>query len=243
MKGVVLAGGKGSRLQPMTNVVNKHVIPIYDHPMIYYPVSTLINVGIDDILVISSSEHIGKYIQLLENNGNNRFDADFSYKLQSEPKGIAHAVSLAEQFVDEEFVVVLGDNIILEDLSSKIDPLGEDEEARIFLREVSEPSAYGVATVNADGQVTSLKEKPENPESNLAVIGLYVFNSGVFDVIDELKPSDRGEYEITDVNSHYLNKGTLHYEKITDSWYDAGTPEGVFRASADVRDRRKKNGE
>jgi len=239
MKGVVLAGGKGSRLQPMTDVVNKHVIPIYDQPMIYYPVNTLIQAGVDDILVISNAEHIGKYIELLENDGNDGFDADFSYKVQSEPKGIAHAVSLAEQFVDDEFVVVLGDNIIPEDLSNKIGPLGENEEARIFLRQVSEPSAYGVASVNADGQVTSLKEKPEDPASNLAVIGLYVFNSGVFDVIDGLKPSDRGEYEITDVNSHYLNKGTLHYEEITDSWYDAGTPEGVFRASADVRDRRQ----
>ena len=239
MKGVVLAGGKGSRLQPMTDVVNKHVLPIYDQPMIYYPVNTLIEAGIDDILVISNAEHIGKYIELLENDRNNKLDADFSYKVQSEPKGIAHAVSLAEQCVDDEFVVVLGDNISLAELSDKIYTLDENEEARIFLREVSEPSAYGVASVNTDGQVTSLEEKPEDPGSNLAIIGLYIFNSGVFDVIDGLEPSDRGEYEITDVNSHYLNEGTLHYEKITDSWYDAGTPEGVFRASADVRDRRQ----
>lgn len=239
MKGVVLAGGKGSRLQPMTDVVNKHVIPIYDQPMIYYPVNTLIEAGVDDILIISNAEHIGKYIELLETKGNDGFDADFSYKVQSEPKGIAHAVSLAEQFVDDEFVVVLGDNIILEDLSDKVNQLDENEEARIFLRQVSEPSAYGVASVNADGQVMSLEEKPEDPSSSLAVIGLYIFNSGVFDVINGLKPSDRGEYEITDVNSHYLNEGTLQYEQITDGWYDAGTPEGVFRASADVRDRRR----
>lgn len=239
MKGVVLAGGKGSRLQPMTDVVNKHVIPIYDQPMIYYPVNTLIEAGVDDILIISNAEHIGKYIELLETKGNDGFDADFSYKVQSEPKGIAHAVSLAEQFVDDEFVVVLGDNIILEDLSDKVNQLDENEEARIFLRQVSEPSAYGVASVNADGQVMSLEEKPEDPLSSLAVIGLYIFNSGVFDVINGLKPSDRGEYEITDVNSHYLNEGTLQYEQITDGWYDAGTPEGVFRASADVRDRRR----
>lgn len=239
MKGVVLAGGNGSRLQPMTDVVNKHVIPIYDQPMIYYPVNALIEAGIDDILVISNAEHIGKFIEFLENDRNEGFDANFSYKVQSEPKGIAHAVSLAEEFVDDEFVVVLGDNIILEDLSDKINPLRENEEARIFLREVSEPSAYGVASLNDAGQVTSLKEKPQDPTSNLAVIGLYIFNSGVFDVIDGLTPSDRGEYEITDVNSHYLNEGTLHYEKITDGWYDAGTPEGVFRASADVRDRQQ----
>lgn len=235
MKGVVLAGGKGSRLQPMTHVVNKHVIPIYDQPMIYYPVNTLIEAGIDEILIISNAEHIGKYIELFENDEDNEFDADFSYRVQSEPKGIGHAVSLAEQFVDDEFVVILGDNIIREDLSDKISPLADDEDARIFLRQVSEPSAYGVASVDDDGHVTSLEEKPQNPTSNFAIIGLYVFNSGVFDVINGLTPSDRGEYEITDVNSHYLDEGTLQYEQIDGSWYDAGTPEGVFQASKDVR--------
>ena len=239
MKGVVLAGGRGSRLQPMTDVVNKHVIPIYDQPMIYYPVKTLTQAGVDEILIISNAEHIGKYIELLESKGGHRFDADFSYKVQSEPKGIAHAVSLADQFVDDDFVVVLGDNIILEDMSDKISQLDQNEEARIFLREVSEPSAYGVASVNSDGQVKSLKEKPENPQSNLAVIGLYVFNSGVFSVIDGLKPSNRGEYEITDVNNHYVKRGTMGNERISGSWYDAGTPEGVFRASAEIRDLRQ----
>jgi len=232
MKGVVLAGGKGSRLQPMTHVVNKHVIPIYDQPMIYYPVNTLIEAGIDEILIISNAEHIGKYIELFEND---EFDADFSYRVQSEPKGIGHAVSLAEQFVDDEFVVILGDNIIRENLSDKISPLADDEEARIFLRQVSEPSAYGVASVDDDGHVTSLEEKPQYPKSNFAIIGLYVFNADVFDVIDGLTPSDRDEYEITDVNSHYLDKGTLQYEQIDGNWYDAGTPEGVFQASKDLR--------
>lgn len=240
MKGVVLAGGKGSRLQPMTHVVNKHVIPIYDQPMIYYPVNTLINAGVDEILVISNAEHIGKYIELFENDDDNEFDADFSYKVQSNPEGIAHAVSLAEQFVgDDEFVVILGDNIILEDMEEKLSPLQAEEDARIFLHQVSEPSAYGVASVDDQGRVTDLEEKPQDPTSNFAVIGLYIFNPGVFDVIDGLTPSSRGEYEITDVNRHYLNNGTLHYEQIEGSWYDAGTPEGVFRASTDVRDSRQ----
>lgn len=238
MKGVILAGGKGSRLQPTTRVVNKHVIPIYDQPMIYSPLNTLINAGVDEILVISNAEHIGKYIELFENDENNKFDVDFSYKVQSEPKGIAHAVSLAEQFVDDEFVVILGDNIILEDLSDKISPLEDNEDARIFLREVSKPSAYGVADVDKEGRVTGLEEKPSDPRSNFAVIGLYIFNSGVFDIIDSLTPSDRGEYEITDVNQHYLEQGSLRYEQIDGSWYDAGTPEGVFQASKDVRSSR-----
>jgi glucose-1-phosphate thymidylyltransferase len=239
MKGVVLAGGTGSRLRPMTRVVNKHVIPIYDQPMIYYPVNTLVDAGVDEIMIISNADHIGKYIELLENETS--FDIEFSYKVQSEPKGIAHAVALAEQFVDDEFVVILGDNIILEDLSEKICPLRSEEDSRIFLKRVSEPSAYGVASVDDEGHVISLKEKPEDPESNHAVVGLYVFDSQVFEVIDDLTPSDRGEYEITDVNRHYLQTETLQYERIDGSWYDAGTPEGVFQASTDVRNRQRRD--
>lgn len=235
MKGVVLAGGKGTRLRPMTRVINKHVLPIYDEPMIYYPVKTLVDAGIDEILVISNADHIGKYIELLENEEN--LDTEFSYKVQSEPKGIAHAVSLAENFVDDDFAVILGDNIILEDLTDEVTPLGSNEEARIFLKQVEKASAYGVATVD-NGQVVSLEEKPNNPESSLAIIGLYVYNSDVFDVIAELEPSDRGEYEITDVNEHYVDEDTLKYQTIDGEWFDAGTPEGVFRATQQVRSRR-----
>ena len=238
MKGVVLAGGKGSRLRPMTSVVNKHVIPIYDQPMIYYPVITLAEAGIDEILIISNADHIGKYIELLEKESD--FNIEFSYKVQSEPKGIAHAVSLAEQFVDDEFVVILGDNIIIEDPGEKLTPLHSGADARIFLKQVSEPSAYGVASVDDEGKVIALEEKPDNPESNYAAIGLYVFNMQVFDVIDGLSPSDRGEYEITDVNHHFLKMGKLQYNLITGSWYDAGTPEGIFQATAEVRALRQK---
>ena len=154
----MLAGGEKSRLEPMTNVMNKHVLPIYDQPMIYYPVSTLVEAGVEDIMIISDADNSGKYTELLENVGKHGFDADFTYKIQSEPKGIAHAVSLGEQFIDDEFVVVLGDNIILENLSDKIDWLDKNKEARIFLRKVSEPSAYGVASVNFYQQVTSIRE-------------------------------------------------------------------------------------
>lgn len=229
MKGVVLAGGRGTRLRPMTRVVNKHVLPVYDEPMIYYPVKTLISAGIDEILVISNAEHIGKYIELLEDADLN---PDFQYLVQSEPKGIAHGVSLAESFVDDEFAVILGDNIILEDVSDSISL--EENRAKIFLKSVDEPSAYGVARVE-DDRVKSLREKPSNPESDLAVIGLYVYDSSVFDIIRDLEPSDRGEYEITDVNKEYVNQEELVYEEITNRWFDAGTPEGLFQASAAVR--------
>ena len=238
MKGVVLAGGSGTRLRPTTRVVNKHVLPIYDEPMIYYPVRTLLDAGIDEILVISNADHLGKYIQLLENEKD--LDAEFSYKVQSEPKGIAHAVSLAENFVDDEFVVILGDNIIFGDLSTEISPLTEDEDARIFLKKVDEPAAYGVASVE-NGKVTKLEEKPENPDSDYAVIGLYLYNSGVFDVIENQEPSDRGEYEITDVNQHYVDQSTLTYRSVNKEWFDAGTPEGVFRAAQLVRNTKQKS--
>lgn len=232
MKGVILAGGKGTRLQPMTRVVNKHVLPIYDDPMIYYPVRTLLSAGIDEILVISNAEHIGKYIELLEAEN---FDAEFQYLVQSEPKGIAHGVSLAESFVDDKFVVILGDNIVLGDISDKISL--ENGSAKILLKQVDEPTAYGVANVEAD-EVRSLKEKPSDPESDLAVIGVYVYDKSVFDIIRTLEPSERGEYEITDVNKAYVEQGGLTYEVIENDWFDSGTPEGLFQASKAARSGR-----
>lgn len=234
MKGVVLAGGKGSRLQPMTGVVNKHVLPVYDDPMIFYPVRTLLRSGIDDILVISTPEDIGRYIQLLEEE----FSANFSYRVQKEPKGIAHALGLAADFVDDTVAVMLGDNIILEDLNTEFATFEEgDESAMILLNEVSDPSRYGIAEVT-DGTLHTLNEKPEHPESNFAIIGLYLYTSDVFNVIPDLEKSDRGEYEITDVNNHYLNTGSLDYEIIRGEWFDVGTPEGMFRAAQHVRDSR-----
>lgn len=232
MKGVVLAGGRGTRLQPMTHVVNKHVLPVYDAPMIYYPVRTLISAGIDEILVISNADHIGKYIELLEEAD---FDANFRYRVQKEPKGIAQAISLAEDFVDDEFTVVLGDNIILGDVSSNIH-LDDGEKAKIFLKQVDEPTAYGVAQVE-DGKVQLVQEKPDSPKSDLAIIGLYIYDTSVFDIIRDLEPSDRGEYEITDVNQRYVERGELNYEEIDNEWFDTGTPEGLFNASERIRSR------
>jgi glucose-1-phosphate thymidylyltransferase len=236
MKGVVLAGGRGTRLRPMTNVVNKHVLPIYDEPLVYFPVKTLVNAGVDEILVISNADYIGKYIQLLEESD---IEASFSYRVQTEPKGIAHAVSLAEDFVDDEFAVILGDNVLLADVTDAFESFGENEAAaKVFLTEVDEPAAYGVASVK-DSRVTHIEEKPSSPDSNYAVIGLYLYTIEVFSVIEDLEPSDRGEYEITDVNDHYASRGELSYEFHDDKWFDAGTPEGLFRASEAVRKRRR----
>jgi glucose-1-phosphate thymidylyltransferase len=235
MKGVILAGGRGTRLRPTTDVMNKHLIPIYDKPMIFHPIRTLIDAGIDNILIISSGEYISEYTDLLDG----RFDVDFQYRVQTEPKGIAHAISLAEDFVDGEFVVLLGDNLIFEDLSMSDFELN-GAKSKIFLKEVDSPSDYGIAVLN-DGDIVELNEKPESPQSNHAVIGIYCYSSDVFSVIDDLQPSSRGEYEITDVNSFYLNRGELDYEIIQDEWFDAGTPEGIFKAAELVCEEKTSN--
>lgn len=235
MKGVILAGGRGTRLRPMTHVVNKHVLPVYDRPMIFYPVDTLLRSGVTDILVISTPESIGRYIQLLEEE----YEANFSYRVQTEPAGIAHALSLAEDFVDDTVAVMLGDNIILDDLSDDFRSFEQhDEDAQIFLKEVSDPARYGVARLNESGEVAELAEKPENPETNSAVIGLYLYRRSVFEIIDKLEPSERGEYEITDVNAEYLDRGELSHTFVEGDWFDVGTPEGLYAASRYVREQR-----
>lgn len=234
MKGVILAGGRGTRLRPMTQVVNKHVLPVYNNPMIYYPVETLLKSNIDDIMVISTPEDIGRYIQLLEDD----FEAEFRYRVQKEPKGIADALSLAEDFVDGSVAVILGDNVILDNLSGAFSKFEtSDSAAKIFLKKVDRPSAYGIAEFE-ENELVSLREKPANPGSNFAITGLYVYDSEVFDVIPRLEASDRGEYEITDVNKEFLERGTLEYEIIDAKWFDVGTPEGLFRASKFVRGSR-----
>ncbi|MEF8842791.1 MAG: sugar phosphate nucleotidyltransferase [Haloarculaceae archaeon] len=234
MKGVILAGGKGTRLRPMTDVVNKHVLPVYDEPIIFYPVRTLLGSGIDDIMVVSTPESIGRYIQILENE----FDADFRYRVQKEPKGIADALMLADDFVDDTVAVMLGDNIVFDDLSPAVEEFrSDDSAAKVFLKRVNEPSRYGIAEI--DDGIVGLTEKPENPESDHAIIGIYLYDRSVFDVIPTLEPSDRGEYEITDVNEVYLRRDELDYEIVESEWFDVGTPEGIFRASEFVRERRR----
>lgn len=236
MKGVILAGGRGTRLRPMTNVVNKHLLPVYDEPLIYYPIKTLLNAGIEDILIISDPEYIGRYIELLENDFE---DINFSYRVQNDPKGIAHAVGIAEDFVDDKFAVMLGDNIILGDLSEQITEFEEsDSDAKIFLKEVDEPARYGIAEVEKD-KVVNLEEKPDDPSSNKAVIGLYLYDKDVFSKIDQIEPSDRGEYEITDVNNLYVKEDKMEAGVVENKWFDAGTPDGLYKASKFAREHKK----
>lgn len=231
MKGVVLAGGTGTRLRPMTHVVNKHILPVYDEPMIFYPVRTLINNGIDEILLVSTPEDIGRYITLLEAE----FDVDFTYRVQSEPGGIAHALRLAEDFTDDSIAVILGDNIVRDDLSASFESFeASGSGAQIFLKEINDPARYGVAEIE-QGSVTRLVEKPDDPASQNAIIGLYLYHGDVFEKIEQIEPSDRGELEITDVNELYLDADDLDHELITGEWFDVGTPEGLYRASTAVR--------
>lgn len=234
MQGVVLAGGRGTRLRPMTEIMNKHVLPVYDEPMIFYPVRTLINNGVSDILVISTPEHIGGYIQLLESE----FEANFSYKVQEEPAGIAHALQLAEDFVSQEFAVILGDNIVIDDISEDIDEFTESEKgSMIFLKSVSQPSRYGVAETDA-GAIRDIKEKPESPQTNLAVVGLYFYTPDVFEKIPKLSKSDRGELEITDLNRMYIQEDDIEFRKLEGEWFDVGTPDGLLNASKFMKEQK-----
>ena len=201
MKGVVLAGGLGTRMHPLTRVTNKHLLPVYDRPMIYYPIECLVNAGITDIQIVTGGNSAGHFLQLL-GNGSDFGLKDLSYTYQRGEGGIADALKLCEHFVDgERFVVVLGDNIIGGNIKAAVEDFDRQEKgAKILLKEVHDPERFGVATVG-DGKVTKIVEKPTQPESNLAVIGIYMYDATVFDIARELRPSDRGELEITDVNN------------------------------------------
>ena len=232
MKGVILAGGLGSRLLPLTKVTNKHLLPVFDKPMIYYPIQSLVNAGIEDILLVTGGNNAGEFLRLLENG------ADFGlkrihYAYQRGEGGIAAALSLAENFAGgEKICVVLGDNIIEGNIKSAVDQFREQEEgAKILLKEVQDPERFGVASLE-DGRVLEIKEKPKHPNSNLAVIGFYMYDKNVFDIIKHLKPSGRGELEITDVNNAYIKKGTMTSDILEGWWTDAGTFESLLRANS-----------
>jgi glucose-1-phosphate thymidylyltransferase len=227
MKGVILAGGTGSRLYPLTKVTNKHLLPIYDKPMIYYPIETLINAGIKDIMIVSGRGHAGHFLELLGSGVEH--GVHFIYEIQEKAGGIAQALSLAEDFVDGDSVtVILGDNIFQDNV--KEDVANFNGGAKIFLKEVADAHRFGVAELKGK-KVIGIEEKPKNPKSNLAVTGLYIYDSDVFDAIKTLKPSGRGELEITDVNNYYINKGMMEYGILEGFWSDAGTFESLLRAS------------
>ena len=235
-----MAGGEGTRLRPLTFVTNKHLLPVYDKPMILYPINTLLKAGIRDILIVTGKESAGDFMKLLGSGQD--LGCHFTYRLQDGSGGIAQALSLAEDFAGKEkFAVILGDNIIDADMSGAIMSFSKLKEAAVvFLKEVPDANRFGVAEVKG-GKIVSIVEKPAKPKSNLAVIGLYLYSPGVFDVIRTLKPSARGELEITDVNSHYLKKGTLGYRMVPGGWTDAGTFESLHKASTIARDSRGKS--
>lgn len=235
MKGIILAGGTGSRLLPLTKVTNKHLLPVYDKPMIYYPLETLIGMGIKDILIISGSGHAGHFLNLL--GSGKEFGVKLSYAIQEEAGGIAQALGLAEDFADTDNVsVILGDNIY----EDKFDLSDYKSGAKIFLKEVNDPQRFGVAEIVED-KVVSIEEKPKTPKSNFAVTGLYVYDNSVFSIIKNLKPSQRGELEITDVNNAFIKEGKMKADFVKGYWSDAGTFESLIRASNLVFEKSLKN--
>lgn len=221
MKGVILAGGTGSRLSPLTKVTNKHLLSVYNKPMVYYPLFSLKQAGITNVLIVSGKGHAGTFLELL--GSGSQFGMKLSYEVQEEAGGIAQALGLAEDFVGtEKVVVILGDNVIEDDLGADVENFDKSERGgRIFLKKVHNPECYGVAEVN-DNKIISIVEKPVGPKSDLAVIGCYMYDSRVFDVIRKLEPSHRNELEITDVNNFYLNEGTLDYGELDGFWGDCG---------------------
>ena len=231
MKGVVLAGGTGSRLSPLTRVTNKHLLPIYDKPMVYYPIQTLVNAGIQEILLVTGGKNAGDFLRLL-GNGRDFGLKHINYTYQEGEGGIAEALGLAEHFADgEQVCVILGDNIIETNVQQAVENFEKQKVgARIILKEVEDADRFGVAEVRGNN-VVGIEEKPRDPKSNYAVIGIYLYDSTVFQKIRRLKPSGRGELEITDVNNFYVQEGTLSYEILEGWWTDAGTFESLLRAN------------
>ena len=231
MKGVILAGGLGTRLHPLTKITNKHLLPIYDKPMIFYPLQTLINAGIDDILIVTGGNHAGDFLRLL-GNGREFGLKHLNYTYQEGEGGIADALALAEHFSDyEKMVVILGDNIIEGNIIQVVKDFKKQKEgAKILLKEVPDPQRFGVAEI-VDGKIVGIEEKPKAPKSKYAVIGIYMYDGKVFDIIRSLNPSQRGELEITDVSNAYIREGTMTYGFLEGWWSDAGTFESLHRVS------------
>lgn len=232
MKGIILAGGKGSRLYPMTHATNKHLLPIYDQPMIYYPIQTLVKAGITDIAVLTGGPHAGHLLRVLK-NGKELGIRHLEYIYQDGEGGIAQALGLCEDFADDDSVcVILGDNTTDADISQAVSEFTGG--AQLFLKEVPDPERFGVAVFDEHNSqiVTRIEEKPKEPKSNMAVTGLYLYDHHVFDYIRQITPSDRGELEITDVNNKYIEDGQMKWAMLDGFWSDAGKPESLFRANA-----------
>ncbi|MFN3921898.1 MAG: glucose-1-phosphate thymidylyltransferase RfbA [Caldimicrobium sp.] len=248
MKGIILAGGYGTRLYPATQVICKQLLPVYDKPMIYYPLSTLMLAGIRDILIISTPQDTPRFEALLKDGSH--YGIKLSYRVQPKPEGIAQAFIIAEDFIaGDDVCLILGDNILyghgLPDLLKKaINTVKEERKSVIFAYYVKDPERYGVVEFDKEGNVLSLEEKPKNPKSKYAVVGLYFYTSDVVDIAKSIKPSDRGELEITDVNKEYLMKGKLKVELLGRgfAWLDAGTHDSLLEASLFIQTIEKRQG-
>jgi len=230
MKGVILAGGTGTRLFPLTNATNKHLLPVGREPMIYNPIKQLLSSGITDILIVTSKEHMGDVVRLL--GSGKEFGCDFTFKVQEEAKGIAHALLLAEYLANrDKIVVILGDNITTHSINPYVDNFKKQGGgAKVLLRKVTDPERYGIAALD-ELKVIKIEEKPKEPKSNYAVIGIYMYDNKVFDIIKKIKPSARGEYEITSVNNEYIKNDELTYDILKGEWTDAGTFESLQYAN------------
>ncbi len=236
MRGVLLAGGTGARLRPLTNVTNKHLLPVYKKPMIFYPLQTLIDAGIKDILIVTGGEHVGDFFRLLGSGKN--WGARFSYEIQEGNTGTGAALLLAEDFVrDEEFMVILGDNVVTEDVSRFVKSFKTEKErfkAKILIAKVPDPQNYGVVTFKGK-KISGIIEKPKDPRSPYVNTGLWMFLPDVFGHLKRLKKSPRGEYEITDVLAYYVKQGLLTYSVLRSAWTDAGSFDSLYRATVLMR--------
>lgn len=230
MKGVILAGGLGKRLEPLTRITNKHLLPVYDRPMIYYPIQTLVDAGIRDILIVTGGNHAGEFLRLL-GNGREFSLKHINYTYQKGEGGIAEALGLAEHFADtDKIIVMLGDNIIEGSIKKYVDDfMKQPKGAKILLKEVEDPERFGVPEIKGN-KIIKIEEKPKKPKSKYAVTGIYMFDARVFEIIKTLEPSDRGELEITDVNNDYISRGEMTFDILDGWWTDCGTHESLLNA-------------
>ena len=227
MRGIILSGGSGTRLRPLTKITSKQLLPVYNKPMIYYPLNTLLKAGIKEILIIIAPERAGDYLNLL--GSGSKFNARFTYEIQDKPKGLSEAFIIGENFIDNENVtMILGDNIFEDDLSTEIKKFKSG--AKIFAKKVSDPQRFGVVEFNERKKALSIEEKPTQPKSNFAVTGLYCYDNQVVEMAKNLKPSPRGEFEITDINNLYLKKDQLEVAEVNGYWLDAGTFDSYLEA-------------
>ena len=235
MKGIILAGGLGKRLEPLTLITNKHLLPVYNKPMIYYSIQTLVDAGIRDIMIVTGGNNAGDFLRLL-GNGQGFGLKHINYTYQRGEGGIADALSLAEHFADnQKIVVILGDNVIEESIRKNVERFSRQAKgARILIKEVPDPERFGVIQLQGK-KIISIEEKPKKPKSNYVVTGIYMYDNQIFDIIRTLKPSWRGELEITDVNNAYLKKEQLYYDILDGFWTDCGLPETIYRAATLVR--------